>query len=66
MNKQRAAQIIEMAFLNADGHILPHELFQYDAQELADALRMAMIALRQNENQHEMTGDRSLASPLSS
>lgn len=52
MNKQRAAQIIEMAFLNADGHILPHELFQYDAQELTDALRMAMIALRQNENQH--------------
>ena len=41
-----------MAFLNADGHILPHEVFMYDAQELTDALRMAMIALRQNENQH--------------
>lgn len=52
MDKQRASKIIEMAFLNADGHILPHELFQYDAKDLTDALRMAMFALRQNENQH--------------
>lgn len=52
MNKQRASEIIEMAFLNADGHIRQEDTFMYDAQELTDALRMAMFALRQNENQH--------------
>ena len=50
MNKQRASEIIEMAFLNADGHIRQEDTFMYDAQELTDALRMAMFALRQNEN----------------
>lgn len=52
MEKQRASQIIEFAFLNADGHIRSEELFEYGANELTDALRMAMFALRQNENQH--------------
>lgn len=52
MNKQRASQIIEFAFLNADGHIRPEELFEYSANELTDALRMAMFALRHNSNQH--------------
>ena len=52
MEKQRASQIIEFAFLNADGHIRSEEMFEYDAKELTDALRMAMFALRQNENQH--------------
>ena len=52
MEKQRASQIIEFAFLNADGHIRSEEMFEYDANELTDALRMAMFALRQNEKQH--------------
>ena len=52
MEKQRASQIIEFAFLNADGHIRSEDMFEYDAKELTDALRMAMFALRQNENQH--------------
>lgn len=33
MNKQRASQIIEMAFLNADGHIMQKDELLYDAQE---------------------------------
>lgn len=52
MNKQRASQIIEIGFLNADGHIPPQNQFEYDSLELMEALRMAMFALRQNENQH--------------
>lgn len=52
MEKQRASQIIEFAFLNTDGHIRSEDMFEYGAKELADALRMAMFALRQNENQH--------------
>ncbi len=52
MDNQRASQILEMTFLNADGHILPHEQFNYDAQDITDALRMAMFALRHNSNQH--------------
>ena len=47
MDKQRASQIIEFAFLNADGHICSEEMFEYGANELTDALRMAMFALRQ-------------------
>ena len=50
MDMQRASQIIEFAFLNADGHIRSEEVSEYDANELTDALRMAMFALRQNEN----------------
>jgi hypothetical protein len=52
MEKQRASQIIEFAFLNADGHIRSEDMFEYDVKELTDALRMALFALRQNENQH--------------
>jgi len=50
MNRQRASQIIEFAFLNADGHIRSEELFDYDAKELTAALRMAVVALRQDKN----------------
>lgn len=52
MNKQRASEIIEYEFLNCDGHILPQDMSEYDAKDITDALRMAMFALRQNENQH--------------
>jgi len=48
MDRQRASQIIEFAFLNADGHIRSEELFDYDVKELTEALRMAVSALRQD------------------
>jgi len=48
LDRQRASQIIEFAFLNADGHIRSEELFDYDVKELTEALRMAVSALRQD------------------
>ena len=52
MEKRQAALIIETAFLNADGHIRQEDAVQYGADELTDAMRMAVSALLRNENQH--------------
>ena len=45
MTRQRAAKIIELAFLNTDGHVEMDE--KYTSRELVDSLKLAVNVLCQ-------------------